>query len=144
MVATTNHGAMCEPLDDIGLEDCILEAGGLARKLRVFRLPEDTAARSMTASVAVLLAFAMVAIGAILQLTTGVGLGLIAGPFLLFVMDPASAILRAIVLNLLLSVILLPWEWRQIEFAPLARLTGWAAIGIPLGSADVFRIGTSF
>jgi len=86
------------------------------------------------ASAAALLPFLMVMLGAILQMTTGVGLGLIAGPFLLFVMDPASAIRTAIVLNLLLSVTLLPWEWRSVEIAPLRRLLGWAAIGIPLGS----------
>jgi len=89
---------------------------------------------------AVLLPFVMVAIGAILQMTTGVGLGLIAGPFLLFVMDPASAIQTAIVLNLLLSVILLPWEWRHLALAPLARLIGWAAIGIPLGSVFLISV----
>lgn len=89
---------------------------------------------------AVLLAFGMVTVGAILQMTTGVGLGLIAGPFMLFVMDPAAAIQTAIVLNLLLSLTLLPWEWHSVELTPLAHLIGWAIVGIPLGSLFLISV----
>ena len=35
-------------LAEIGLEDTVLEAGGLARRLRVFRLPEANPVREMT------------------------------------------------------------------------------------------------
>ncbi len=80
-----------------------------------------------------LLPFIMVLIGAILQMTTGVGLGLIAGPFLLFVMPAPMAIQTAILLNLLLSVIMLPSEFRLIEHSSLKRLGTWACIGIPIG-----------
>lgn len=38
---TSNHGTMTHRLADIGLEDHTLDAGGLARQLRVFRLPEQ-------------------------------------------------------------------------------------------------------
>lgn len=55
-VATTNHGALTVPLDEIGFEDREFDAGGLDRKLRVFRLPEENDTRSMTASVQVPLA----------------------------------------------------------------------------------------
>jgi len=55
MVVTTNHGAMAVMLDDIGSEDRVLQAGGLDRNLRVFRLPEENSTRQMRATVDVLL-----------------------------------------------------------------------------------------
>jgi hypothetical protein len=36
---TTNHGSLTHPLGQIGREDRVLEAGGLERRIRVFRLP---------------------------------------------------------------------------------------------------------
>ncbi|MDP7498435.1 MAG: DUF3604 domain-containing protein [SAR324 cluster bacterium] len=44
---TTNRGSIQEALEDIGLEDIIMEAGGLERRLRVFRLPEDNPHREV-------------------------------------------------------------------------------------------------
>jgi hypothetical protein len=35
----TNHGELSVPLAAVGLEDRVLDAGGLERKIRVFRLP---------------------------------------------------------------------------------------------------------
>ena len=43
-----NHGHLKMPLAEIGLEDTVLEAGGLARRLRVFLLPESNSVREMT------------------------------------------------------------------------------------------------
>ena len=43
----TNLGDLQCPLGDIGLEDRVLEAGGLARRLRVFRLPEAPLPRTL-------------------------------------------------------------------------------------------------
>jgi hypothetical protein len=37
----TNLGTMRVPLSDIGVEDHVMEAGGLERKIRAFRLPEE-------------------------------------------------------------------------------------------------------
>ncbi|GAB4370374.1 MAG: DUF3604 domain-containing protein [Kiloniellaceae bacterium] len=37
---TCNHGALACGLGEIGLDDIVLDAGGLERKIRVFRLPE--------------------------------------------------------------------------------------------------------
>ncbi len=37
---TTNHGELSADLSDIGLEETTLEAGGLERKLKAFRLPD--------------------------------------------------------------------------------------------------------
>lgn len=50
---TTNHGAIAAPLAEIGLEGRSLEAGGLERRLRVFRLPDDNPTRAMRETVSV-------------------------------------------------------------------------------------------
>ena len=42
-----NHGALETPLDDIGIDDVVMEAGGLERKVRAFRLPDDNRCREM-------------------------------------------------------------------------------------------------
>ena len=47
---TTNHGDMVLDLDDIGFENIELDAGGLERKLKVFRLPEAPLHRKLSFS----------------------------------------------------------------------------------------------
>jgi len=37
----TNLGSMSLPLDDIGLDDRVMDAGGLDRMIKVFRLPNE-------------------------------------------------------------------------------------------------------
>ncbi len=49
----SNHGDLERPLADIGLEDEILEAGGLERRIRVFRLPDVNPHREMTRTLTV-------------------------------------------------------------------------------------------
>lgn len=51
--AVTNLGELRRPLADIGLEDEIMEAGGLERRLRIFRLPEVNPHRELTAELRV-------------------------------------------------------------------------------------------
>lgn len=46
----SNHGALDMALDHIGLDDCIMEAGGLERRIRVFRLPNRLVQRDIIAS----------------------------------------------------------------------------------------------
>jgi Protein of unknown function (DUF3604) len=41
MEIETNHGTLTEKLSDLKMEDTILQAGGLGRCIRVFRLPDD-------------------------------------------------------------------------------------------------------
>ena len=48
MHITTNHGELTASISDLGLEDMILDAGGLERKIRVFRLPDTPLDREMT------------------------------------------------------------------------------------------------
>ncbi|MEM7209459.1 MAG: DUF3604 domain-containing protein [Pseudomonadota bacterium] len=42
---TTNNGSLHSDLDQIGLDDTTLDAGGLEKKIRVFRLPEKLESR---------------------------------------------------------------------------------------------------
>ena len=53
---STNHGSLRVDLADVGYEDCSLDAGGLARQIRVFRLPDDNPHTSLSASFDVALA----------------------------------------------------------------------------------------
>jgi hypothetical protein len=47
----TNHGSMSLDLAEIGIEDRILEAGGLARQIRIFRLPETNPHKELSAEI---------------------------------------------------------------------------------------------
>ncbi len=47
----TNHGTLTVRRSEIGLEDTVMEAGGLDRRVRIFRLPETLPAREMKADV---------------------------------------------------------------------------------------------
>ena len=80
----------------------------------------------LIAQVAVLLA-------AILQAATGIGLGLIVGPALILVMGSKSAIQVAIILNMSLSILLLPGEVREIHWPSLKTLILGAVLGMPAG-----------
>ncbi len=48
LAISTNRGDLNLPLDAIGLEDTVLDAGGLARQLRVFRLPGERLEREVS------------------------------------------------------------------------------------------------
>ena len=47
LLVTTNRGDLDLALDDIGPEDLCLDAGGLDRRLRVFRLPDGRLDREL-------------------------------------------------------------------------------------------------
>jgi len=49
----SNHGEIRARLADIGYEDTVLEAGGLERRIRVFRLPEENTHREMRETVSI-------------------------------------------------------------------------------------------
>jgi hypothetical protein len=44
---TTNLGGMILPLDDVGFDDAVMEAGGLERRITAFRLPEENTCREI-------------------------------------------------------------------------------------------------
>ena len=50
---TSNHGALNVPLAEVGARDVVLEAGGLERRIRVFRLPDENPHREMRQTVRV-------------------------------------------------------------------------------------------
>lgn len=50
---TTNHGNLSADLSEIGYEDIVLDAGGLMRQLKVFRLPNAPLARELAATITV-------------------------------------------------------------------------------------------
>jgi len=79
------------------------------------------------------LMFFLILLGSALQVATGVGLGLIAGPSLLYFLDSISAVQTAIVLNLILTLFLLPSEVKSISQKLFFGLSMWACLGLPLG-----------
>ncbi len=48
---TSNHGDIQTPLSEVGLHDIVLDAGGLERKIRVFRLPVNNPHREVQHSI---------------------------------------------------------------------------------------------
>ena len=79
------------------------------------------------------MASALILVGSTLQAATGVGLGLIAGPILVLTLGGGAAIFIAIMLNLALSLMLLPRELGQVLGPPLRLLALGTIIGVPLG-----------
>ena len=75
----------------------------------------------------------LVVLGSGLQVITGIGLGLIAGPVLLFFLDSQSAIQIAIVLNLALTLCLLYPDRQHVSRSRLKTLNLWAIVGVPIG-----------
>jgi hypothetical protein len=49
----TNLGSFDVPLSEIGMQDTVMDAGGLDRKIRAFRLPEENVKRTISAEVKV-------------------------------------------------------------------------------------------
>ena len=80
-----------------------------------------------------IIANSAVFLAAVLQAATGVGLGMIVGPALILVMGSKSAIQVAIILNLGLSILLLPGEVKEIHWPSLKILVLGTMIGMPIG-----------
>jgi len=80
-----------------------------------------------------IIANSAVFLAAVLQAATGVGLGMIVGPALILVMGSKSAIQVAIILNLGLSILLLPGEVKEIHWPSLKILLIGTVIGMPAG-----------
>ncbi|MBT6427280.1 MAG: DUF3604 domain-containing protein, partial [Rhodospirillaceae bacterium] len=56
LIIATNLGGMTMPLGDVGFEDCVMEAGGLERRITVFRLPDENPCREIEEKVEIPLA----------------------------------------------------------------------------------------
>lgn|GEM_PF-507642 len=83
----------------------------------------------------------VVCAGTALQVATGVGLGLLAGPVLVLTVQSETAIFVAIVLNLFISLALLPQERGEVLWAPLKLLMLGTVVGVPLGWLLLQQIG---
>ena len=70
---------------------------------------------------------------ALAQGATGFGFAIIALPMLLGVMGSLDAVGLTIVLNLLVSLVLLPGLWPQAPRGPLTRLSVGSLVGFPIG-----------
>ena len=46
----TEHGSLTIPVSSIGMDDVVMEAGGLERRLKVFRLPDENPHRECRAT----------------------------------------------------------------------------------------------
>ncbi len=88
-----------------------------------------------------LAATGLVALGTLFQVASGVGLGLIAGPGFLLLLDAPEAVQLGIALNLLLSCLLLPFERKDVDREWTLQLSLWALLGIPLGLLFVVWAG---
>lgn len=80
-----------------------------------------------------ILAAILICLASGLQAATGAGLGLIAGPALILVLGSTAAIPVAIVMNLIVSVALLPKERKAVDRPALTWLSAGTLLGIPLG-----------
>lgn len=89
------------------------------------------------------LMFGLILLGSALQVATGVGLGLIAGPSLLYFLDSISAMQIAIILNLLVTLFMIPAEIKSISRKPLINLSLWACLGLPFGFSLLFLLEIS-
>lgn len=89
------------------------------------------------------LMFGLIMIGSALQVASGVGLGLIAGPSLLYFLDSISAVQTAIILNLVLTLFLLPTEIKSVNHKLLLNLSFWACLGLPFGFSLLFLLEIS-
>lgn len=72
-------------------------------------------------------------LGALFQTATGAGLGLMAIPALLFVVAGPTAAQVAILLSILLTLLVLPFEWRNADWRITLTLTAIAALATPIG-----------
>lgn len=72
-------------------------------------------------------------VAALIQATTGLGFGLLAGPVLMLAMGDASAIQTSIVLSLLIALILAPKLHRQADRPMLRDLLIGTVLGLPIG-----------
>jgi uncharacterized membrane protein YfcA len=89
------------------------------------------------------LMFGLILLGSALQVASGVGLGLIAGPSLLYFLDSISAVQTAIILNLVLTLFLLPAEIKLVSRKLLLNLSFWACLGLPFGFSLLFLLEIS-
>ena len=81
-----------------------------------------------------LLLGAATVLAAILQTATGIGFGLIAGPFVLMALQGREAILATALLSLLITLVLVPKLLPDVNRRDLVNLSIGCAVGLPVGA----------
>ncbi|MGI9380905.1 MAG: sulfite exporter TauE/SafE family protein [Methyloligellaceae bacterium] len=84
-----------------------------------------------------ILSFAILAlvafVSALIQSATGFGFAIFAIPIFLVVLNSLAAVQIIAVANFALSIVLLPWLWRNVPKKPLFVLVAGSTIGFPIG-----------
>lgn len=93
-----------------------------------------------------LLSAAVVFLASVLHAATGFGFSILAVPLLLLLHAPWQAVQLNLVLSIVLSLMLIPSTWAQVDLRLLQRLLLSSAVGAPLGlvlfmygEADTFK-----
>lgn len=81
-----------------------------------------------------------VAAGATLQRTTGLGLALVAAPFLVAVLGARDGVSFGNALQIVLCLLVLAGTWRATRWGAAGALLIGAAVGVPLGALLVGRL----
>ncbi len=97
---------------------------------------------------------AVVLLGATTQRVSGLGFGLVSGPFLALLLGPFLGILLTNALGLTTSLIILSQVWRQVDLRKLALLTppallaiipgAWVALTVPSAPLSIVVGGMAF
>ncbi len=74
-------------------------------------------------------------IAAFFQSVTGIGFGMIAGPFVLMVLDDPAAVVISTLMSWMIALVLFPVVRRDVNWSLTGRLIGGAALGLPIGLA---------
>lgn len=90
--------------------------------------------------VTALLVAVPVAGGATLQRTTGLGLALVAAPFLVAVLGPQDGVSFGNALQIVLCLLVLAGTWRTTRWGAAGALLLGAAVGVPAGALLVGRL----
>ncbi len=90
----------------------------------------------------ILILYLVISIGSAAQVSTGIGLGLFAGPVLLLCLPVSSAILITICLNILISFPLALLEKNDISWSSSKYLSAGIIIGIPFGWLSIQFLST--
>ncbi len=91
-------------------------------------------------AVTALLVAVPVAAGATLQRTTGLGLALVGGPFLVAVLGAQDGVSFGNALQTVLCLLVLAGTWRATRWGAAGSLLLGAAVGVPLGALLVGRL----
>ena len=73
------------------------------------------------------------AIAAFFQSVTGIGFGMIAGPFILMVLDDPAAVIISTLMSWLIALVLFPLTRHGVNWALTLRLLAGAVLGVPVG-----------